>query len=187
MTLLKFWQQFIYSNWLPSDEMLNNFYAGCIFLLKCSTLFFSQTRTFISTIFLISIIHSYRHYWQFCMEDIKKKNMTSKLREISWDRTVHKYITYKNSLPGLEKAVNIAPILERLLCTDCACSPVEDTGAHHMIKCVLTVCKTDIFPAKQSNPTMSTSQLCNRILRILKNFRTAGFFHVNDLKIYAYI
>lgn len=68
-----------------------------------------------------------------------------------------------------------------------ACSPVEDAGARRMIKCVLTVCKTDIFPAKQSNPTMSTSQLHNRILRILKNFRTAGFFHVNDLKTYAYV
>lgn len=68
-----------------------------------------------------------------------------------------------------------------------ACSPVEDTEACCMIKRVLTVCKTDVFLAKQSDPTMSTSQLCNGILRILKNFRTAGFFHVNGLKIYAYI
>lgn len=60
----------------------------------------------------------YSHYWQFCMEDIEKKFMTNKLREISWDRTAHEYITYKNSLHGLEKAVKIAPILERQLCTD---------------------------------------------------------------------
>lgn len=58
MTLLKFWQQFICSNWLPSYETLNNFYApGCILLMKCSTLFSSQTSTFISTFFGISIIH----------------------------------------------------------------------------------------------------------------------------------
>lgn len=133
----------------------------------------------------------YSHYWQFCMEDIEKKFMTNKLREISWDRTAHEYITYKNSLHGLEKAVKIAPhpgktVMHRLLFIR-AHSPVEDTGACRMIKHILRVCKTDIFPAKQRNSTMSTSQLCNRILRILKNFRTAGVFHVNDLKIYAHI
>jgi len=42
--------------------------------------------------------------------------MINKLREISLDRMV--YITYKNSPRGLEKAVNIALILERQLCTD---------------------------------------------------------------------
>lgn len=59
-----------------------------------------------------------RHHWQFCTEDTEKQFMINKLREIFWDRTAHEYMTYKNSLPGLEKAVNIAPILERQLCTD---------------------------------------------------------------------
>lgn len=47
-------------------------------------------------------------------------------------------ITHKNSPYGLEKAVNIALILERQLCTDFslyhALGPVEDTGTGCMIK-----------------------------------------------------